>query len=82
MDRLNFVITSSALSVTKKRYIIQSGIGTEDVLDDHQSVFLYFSDEARISFRTDEYVPFRTDEQGRSLVDRRFWKSRLFGGLP
>jgi hypothetical protein len=31
---------------------------------------------------TDEYVPFRTDEQRRSLVDGRFWKSRLFDGLP
>src|SRR6476659_196290 len=27
-------------------------------------------------------VLFRTDAQLRPLVDRQFWKSRLFGGLP
>ena len=82
LDRLNLLITSSALTAITKRYIIRSGIGTEELLDDHQSVFFYSTDDACVPLRTDEYVPFRTDEQRRSLVDRQNWKSRLFGGLP
>ena len=82
LDRLTLPITSTALTVTTKRFIMQGRIGTEELLDDPRSVFSYFTDNGCVPFRTDEYVPFRTDEQRRSLVNRRFWKSRLFGGLP
>jgi hypothetical protein len=78
-----FWILLNALTVTIKRYIMQSSIGTQKQIDDpSERVAFSFTDDACAPLRTDQYVPFRTDEQLWSLVDRQFWKSRLFGGLP
>ena len=60
LDRLTLPITSTALTVTTKRFIMQGRIGTEELLDDPRSVFSYFTDNGCVPFRTDEYVPFRT----------------------
>jgi hypothetical protein len=57
-----------------KPYIMLRDIRTKGRMD---------VDESASRFRIyKRYVPFRTDEQLDRLIDPRFWKSRLFGGLP
>ena len=73
LDHLSLHIISSAQTVTTKRYIMVSGIGTHRQIDVSRSGCLPAGDPC---------VPFRTDEELFYLVNRRFWKTRLFDGLP